>query len=396
MSRRSLIRGTIGIGLLWAAAGHAEPNGPSAPASGTRTAETVATAGEPRGLIAIAERMAHYKVPGLSVAVIDNHRIVWARGYGVRSEGGGPVDTATLFQAASMSKPVAAAVALTLADAGRIGLDKPVNDSLKRWQLPSSPVAPASAVTLRHLLSHSGGLTVHGFAGYPAGAVVPTVPQLLDGQAPANSEAVRIDLTPGTKMRYSGGGSTVGQLMVEDVTGRRFADIADELVLKRVGMGPAGFYQPLPENRAANAAVGHTADGRAIAGRWHTYPELAAAGLWATPSDLARFLIAVSRASAGATDSGIRPNVARLLGEPQPGLVTDDGGMGLGFFTMGEGRARRIAHSGGNAGFRGYMVIFPETGQGVVVMVNGDGGGKIRGELIRSIAAAYGWPHPVF
>lgn len=393
---RSLIRGTIGVGLLWAVTGNAAPDSHGAPTTAKRIADAAAVADEPRGLIAITERMAHYKVPGLSVAVIDNHRIVWARGYGVRGEGAGPVDTSTLFQAASMSKPVAAAVALTLADAGKIGLDAPVNDTLKRWQLPSSSVAPASAVTLRRLLSHSAGLTAHGFAGYAAGAAVPGVPQLLDGQAPANSEAVRIDLIPGTKMRYSGGGSTVGQLMVEDATGRRFADIADELVLKRVGMGSAGFYQPLPESRAANAAIGHAADGLALAGRWHTYPELAAAGLWATPSDLAHFLIAVSRASKGATDAGIAPNVARLLGEPQPGLVTDDGGMGLGFFTMGEGRARHIAHSGGNAGFRGYMVIFPETGQGVVVMVNGDGGGRIRGELIRSIAAAYNWPDPVF
>src|SRR5579884_3970826 len=181
--------------------------------------------GEPVERFDIHSRMQHYGVPGVSVAVIDNYELVWAKGYGYRDqERKLLVDTGTMFEAGSISKPVAATGALWLVDRGKLSLDEDVNVKLKSWHVPENDFTKTQKVTLRRLLSHSAGLTIHGFPGYEAGAAVPTVPQVLDGVKPANTGAVRVDLVPGTKWRYSGGGYTVMQLLVTDITGKTFPD----------------------------------------------------------------------------------------------------------------------------------------------------------------------------
>ena len=252
----------------------------------------VVVAGRPIPLMTLAARMAELKVPGVSIAVIYNGAIEWAKGYGAAEAGTQtPVTPRTLFQAASVSKPVAALAALRLVEQGRLVLDEDVNAKLKSWKVPENEFTKAEKVTLRRLLSHTAGLTVHGFGGYPADVPVPSLAQVLDGEKPANSAAIRVDIVPGTVWRYSGGGYTVMQQLLIDVTGRAFPDILAELVLKPVGMTDSTYEQPLPEARRGGAAAGHTSDGKLLPGRCHTYPEMAAAGLWTTPTDLARFLL---------------------------------------------------------------------------------------------------------
>jgi len=334
----------------------------------------------------LAERMAHYKTPGVSVAVINNGAVEWAKAYGVVEAGGArAVTTETMFQAASISKPVAAMGALRLVEQGKLSLDEDVNLKLKSWKTPENEFTKDQRVTLRRLVSHSAGLTVHGFRGYAAGEPVPTLTQALDGQKPANSAPIRVDTPPGGKWRYSGGGYNVMQQLVIDVSGKPFPDFMREVVLKRIGMAHSTYEQPLPPSLADKVAVGHRMDGTPVPGKWHAHPEMAAAGLWTTPTDLARFAIGVINAKTGKTNKLISRELATQM------LTKQTGDWGLGVSLAGEGKAFNFGHGGSNVGFKCQLVAFPETGQGVAVMTNGDQGSRLAAEIIRAVAKEYGW-----
>ncbi len=343
--------------------------------------------GETPSPLSLEERMARYNVPGVSVAVINNFEIEWARGYGIVETGKtDPVTTETLFQAASISKPVAATAALRLVQEGRLDLDEDVNTWLRSWQVPENSYNEKEKVTLRRLVTHSAGLTVHGFRGYAQGEDVPTAVQVLSGTGPANSAPVHNDLVPGTRWRYSGGGYTVMQLLLEDITGQSFPDLLQTSVLTPMGMMQSTYDQPLPVNRRAMAATGHRPDGASVTGTWHTYPEMAAAGLWTTPSDLARFAIEIQRSHAG------QSNAVLSMAMTQEMLTDQIGGYGLGPGVRGEGETLAFSHGGANEGFRCFLFAYAETGQGAVIMTNSDNGIQVARELLGSIARAYDWP----
>lgn len=353
--------------------------------AGLRRARTIK--GKPVAAMRLDERMRHYKVPGVTIAVIDSFRIAWARGYGVREAGGtSPVTTETLFQAASISKPVAALAALRLVQEGKLDLDEDVNLKLTSWKVPENDFTIVQPVTLRRLLSHGAGLTVHGFPGYASNARVPTVLQVLEGQSPANTAAIRADTVPGARWRYSGGGYTVMQQLLEDVTGKSFPDVMRTLVLTPLGMSRSTYEQPLPSTLIGNAASGHRSDGTIVQGRWYTHPEMAAAGLWTTPSDVARYAIEVQLAAAGRSNKVLsQPTAAQIL-------TRQTGTHGLGPGLGGEGHDASFSHGGANQGFRAYFIAFRERGQGAVVMTNADGGGALASEIVRALAEEYDWP----
>lgn len=340
----------------------------------------------PSERLRLADRMVHYKVPGLSVAVIEDCKILRAQGFGVTAADAVPVGADTLFQAASISKPVAALGAMRLVERGKLGLDDDVQSRLRGWALPPSALMVDQPVTLRRLLSHGAGLTVHGFGGYRAGKPLPTVVEILDGKSPANSGAVRVDKVPGSGWRYSGGGYTVAQLLMSEVADRDFGGLMKELVLAPLGMTHSTYEQPLPAAWGPRAASGHRADGAMVPGRWHTYPEMAAAGLWTTPSDLARFAIGVIRADQGARKAIVGPAIADEM------LRQQVGEWGIGLELAGSGRARSFKHGGANAGYRAHVVAFPETCQGAAIMTNSDNGGPLITEVLRSLSDTYSWP----
>jgi len=248
----------------------------------------------------IAERMKFHKVPGLSIAVIKDFKIDWARAYGVKDiETNEPVTTETIFQAGSISKSVNAMVAMKKVEQGKLSLDEPINNKLVTWKLPENEFTKTKKVTLRHLLSHTAGTTVHGFPGYAVTKTVPTVVQVLDGTAPANTAAVRVDFEPGSKFRYSGGGTTISQLAITDIEKKPYPQIAKETVLDPLQMKNSTYSNPLPEDWRKQAASGHKQDGGVVPGKIHVYPEMAAAGLWTTPTDLAKFGIETQLSLAG-------------------------------------------------------------------------------------------------
>jgi CubicO group peptidase (beta-lactamase class C family) len=197
----------------------------------------------------LVERMEHHNVPGVSIAFFEHGEITWARSYGYADVAQKTVVTPdTRFQAASISKPVTALAALHVVEEGKLALEEDVNATLKSWKVPENEYTREEKVTLRRLLTHTAGLTVHGFPGYASNENVPTIVQVLDGEKPANTAAVRVNTEPGKTSRYSGGGFTVIQLMLTDVIGKAFPELMSELVLR-----PAGNVHGLLEVEAESA-----------------------------------------------------------------------------------------------------------------------------------------------
>jgi CubicO group peptidase (beta-lactamase class C family) len=336
----------------------------------------------------LAARMHEYRIPAISIAVINNYRVEWAKAYGIADAATGkPATIETLFQAGSISKPVAAMAALMAVARGALALDTPINDALTTWKLPDNELTRAAPVTLRRLLSHTAGTTVHGFPGYPAGTPIPTVPQVLDGAPPANTPPIRVDLAPGTKFRYSGGGITIMQQALVDRLHAPFATILHDTVLAPLAMGHSTYEQPLPAALVGSAAAGHDAEGNVIEGKRNVYPEMAAAGLWTTPTDLARFLIEVQLARAGRSKAVSR-EIALEMTTP---VIEQSPGRGVGLGTFIAQAEHTFGHNGADEGFQALAVASLDRGYGVVVMANSDNGQRIFAQIVRAVAAEYGW-----
>jgi CubicO group peptidase (beta-lactamase class C family)/predicted transcriptional regulator YdeE len=380
-----LLVGFLGAGIL--AKDSAKPAQPSA---GLQRVEQIAVElpgdREDQPLrLSLPELMKTFNVPGLSIAVIENYKIVDAKAYGVVAPGSStPVTTKTLFQAGSISKPVAATGALSLVEQGKLSLDENVNNKLTTWKVPENEFTQTEKVTLRRLMSHTAGLTVHGFPGYGVDAPVPSIVQVLNGEKPANTDPIRVDIVPGTKSRYSGGGVTIEQLMMMDVTGKKFPDLMRALVLDKIGMTDSSYEQPLPPARAAMTAGGAYGDGKPVHGKWHIYPEMAAAGLWTTPTDLAKFAIEVALSKQGKANHILSQKMTQEMLTP----VKDDVGLGL---FMEKDNPGQFGHNGADEGFQALLTMNAETGNGVALMADSDNGISVMSYVLRRVAKEYAW-----
>ena len=341
--------------------------------------------GDPHPARSLADEMRKWNVPAVSIAIIHNHQIVWARGYGTVSRGGAPVTPATLFQAASISKSITAMAALHLVQTGRLSLDAPIQTELKSWSLPQNNFTAQQSVTLRELLSHTAGTSVHGFPGYAADAPVPTLKQVLDGARPANTDPITVTSRPGQAFSYSGGGFTIVQQLLIDATGTPFPNLMKTLVLDPVGMRNSSFEQPLSPALLTHAALPVDSAGTPLPGGPHTYPEMAAAGLWTTPTDLATWVIEMQRSLEGKANHVLSREMAELMITP----VKNNYALGVGL--EGSGKNPAFTHTGGNAGYRDIYIGYRD-GDGAVIMTNGDNGGAVYSELLRSIARTNRWP----
>lgn len=334
----------------------------------------------------IEERMAHYGVPGVSISVIYDGDIAWTKTYGVMDkEDKTPVTEETLFQAGSISKPVAAYGALKLAEQGKIGLEADVNDYLKSWKLPDSEFTKEKKVTLKNMLNHSAGLTVHGFLGYSPDLPVPSLLEVLNGTSPSNSPAIFVNKKPEESFRYSGGGYTVMQQMMIDVSGKSFPELMDELVLQPLGMVLSTYNQPLIGEQLKMAATGYLPDGTMTKGKRHTYPEMAAAGLWTTAEDLAKFAVNIQQTLKNGTETVLSKDMTTLMVTP---FVEDFTGLGL-FITKMKDEVY-FGHGGWDEGFSSEMIAHKDKGYGVVILTNSNHPEFIS-ELIRSVALTYDW-----
>ncbi len=339
---------------------------------------------------AVAAEMERHDIVGLSLAIIENGEIVKAKGYGFIDRSKDiPVTTSTLFQAGSISKPVAALAVLRMVEEDRLSLDENVNVRLEQWQVPENKYTKEEKVTLRRILSHSAGLTVHGFPGYGRSARIPTLLNVLDGSGPANTKAIKVDIVPGEKSRYSGGGYTVMQQLMMESSGERFPELMQSSVLSPLQMTSSTYEQPLPNDRTDLAAKGHRSNGREVDGGWHVYPEMAAAGLWTTPSDLARFTIEIQETLANRSNAIISQSMVRQM------LSAQKGNFGLGFVLFGTGETRRFWHGGRDEGFDATLFAYAETGQGVVVMINKNDNSEVLKRIVEAVRKEYRWPKPI-
>jgi CubicO group peptidase (beta-lactamase class C family) len=334
----------------------------------------------------LANRMTELKVPGVSIAVIHQGKIEWARGFGVRSVGGPPVTADTMFQAGSISKPLAAMAALHLVQQGKLSLDANVNTYLTSWKFPSDSVAGGKPITLRELLTHTAGTTVHGFPGYASNEQVPTLVQVLNGEKPANTPAIRSEAAPGVNWKYSGGGYTIMQQVLIDVTKESFPKLLHDSVLAPIGMTHSTYEQPLPQAFQRFAATPYRDDGKPVDGGAHSYPEMAAAGLWTTPTDLAHYSIEVEQSLQGKANHVLSADMTRQM------LTPGIGHWGLGLEIGGSDANPYFSHGGANEGFRNFFLAYEKSGDGAVVMTSGDAGGLLGDEVMRSIAVEYAWP----
>jgi CubicO group peptidase (beta-lactamase class C family) len=323
-------------------------------------------------------------VRSVSIAVIRDFKVQWAKAYGVADASTGALaDTDTLFQAASISKPVAAMAVLRAAQDGKFSIDADISTILKSWKVPKNQWT----VTPRSLLSHTSGADDgFGFPGYPPDTALPTIVQILDGEKPSNTGPVLFARPPGSGYKYSGGAVTIMQLAMMDVYGRPYAELLQELVLKPLGMTRSGYDQPLPPERDKNAARAHNAAGQPMGVKWHVYPELAAAGLWTTPTDLAKFAIEIQLSWQGKSNKVLSPEMARQMITP----------VGVGPFAVGltiekRGEGWYFSHGGSNWGFRGNVIAHVSKGYGAAIMTNGDRGSTLIEELNARIASAYNW-----
>lgn len=334
----------------------------------------------------VADRMAFHNVPGMAFALIDDGRVAWTAGYGVLEAGSAePVTPETLFQAASVAKPVVASAVMRMHREGVVDLDADVQEYLLDYRLPDGAQSTENPVTLRKLLSHTAGLTPGGYVGYGPGDPLPGDLEILRGLPPSNSPPVEVESPPGSNVAYSGGGYTLVELLVQDVTGTGFTAAMDRWILDPVGMASSTFAQPLPAERSHQAATGHLADGSPLPGRWRIHPEQAAAGLWTTVRDLALFAVKVRQAYLRGTDALDSLSAMELLTEQLDGE-------GVGFVVESDdGETVAFSHAGGNMGYRAYITVHIPSGNGAVFMTNGDQGMAVGAEMLRAASAVYGW-----
>ncbi len=340
--------------------------------------------GEAPVSMSLQQWMNFFKIPGLSVVVFDNYRIVWKKSYGVKQAGSpDPVTLDTIFQAGSISKPLTAMAVMHYVQQGKFSLDEDINDKLISWKVPENDFTRQRKVTLREVLSHSAGTTVHGFPGYAVNEPRPTLVQVLDGVKPANTAPIRVDMLPGKEFRYSGGGTSIVQLMLVDQLKKPFPRIMDETVIRPLGLGASSYEQPQPRARQVIAASGHHPDGRMVEGKWHVYPEMAAAGLWTTPTDLAKVAIEMSLSKQGKSNrilsQATTKEMLRIQADP----------VGIGFFL--NKNSDQFGHGGADEGFQADLIAFSDSGKGVAIMTNSDNGFMIFGRLEESVAKEYGW-----
>jgi CubicO group peptidase (beta-lactamase class C family) len=331
----------------------------------------------------IENRMNYYKIKGVSVAVIHDYKLEWAKGYGWADDSAKtPVTVKTLFQAASISKSLNSVGVLRLAQEKKLDLYADINQYLTSWKFPYDSVSKNKKISTISLLSHTAGLNVHGFAGYARGDSIPTLLQILNGTPPANSEAIRSMLVPGLRSEYSGGGITISQLIVMDITHKAYAEYMYENVLKPLGMTGSSYEQPNKSNPVL-LATGYRMNGDEISGKYHIYPEEAAAGLWTNPTDLAKYIIETQLAWQGKSDKLLNQQMTKIRLTPYQNKSA-----ALGVFIDSTGSGNYFQHGGANEGFRCQYYGSLSGGDGLVVMVNSDNNAIIQ-EIVNSISKVY-------
>lgn len=327
----------------------------------------------------LKERMAFYNTHAVSIAVIKDYKVEWVKTYGYAAIAEKKLATPqTLFQAASISKSINSLGILKLVQEGKLSVDSDINAYLRDWKFPYDSISKGKKITLANLLAHKAGLSVGGYEGYERGKALPTTVEILNGLKPANSNAVRSVFEPGLKFQYSGGGTLISQLILEDLTGEKYDEYMKRNVLAPLGMNNSSFTEPTGKLKNI-LATGYNNNGTEIKGKYHLYPEMAPAGLWTSPTDLAKLVIETQLSLLGKSNKVLTTEMSKKRVENNWGVFLND--------FKGE---KYFGHSGGNEGFGCHYVGSIDGGNGIVVMMNGRNI-KLIEEIVSSIASLNNW-----
>ncbi|NQZ11469.1 MAG: serine hydrolase [Algicola sp.] len=337
--------------------------------------------------VTVEQAMAKSGLLGLSVAVIEDYKISWTKTWGVKNaKTKTAIDAQTSFSTASISKAITATVFAILAEKGLIDLDKPVALYLKSWQLPDNEFTQSTTITLRHLLSHTAGTTMHGFKDFYLGQTIPSLVDVLKGGPIPGTRTMDVDFNPGSQWRYSGGGYVIAQVAIEDHLGKSLAAIAQEHLFKPLGLENTTMWQPHQKGFLSNAATAHNRKGEVIG--LPICPQLAPSGMWSNPTDMATLIIEMQNALRGAPTKVISTKVAKLV------TTEVKMGIGLGWFVSDPiGNRGSFSHGGANTGTGGHIYGTMTEGYGIAVFGNGPNGIRVPmlNKLKASIIKAHDW-----
>lgn len=343
--------------------------------------------GESDNFSSIADKMSEYKIPALSLAVINEGKIEWADMYqNANFPEEQELDCASIFQAASLSKPVTFLAALRMHSAGEIDLDKNIQNYLKDFEMPQGKQTAENPITFRNIFSHTSGITSGGYEGYAKDLALPSDLDVLKGSEGVNSPAIQVITPPNETLAYSGGAYTVSELALQDIFNEEFPEIMKKWILEPAGMEHSDFTQPLPESKSNQVAKGYTQSGEVLDGGWRNYPEQAAAGLWSNAVDMSKFLIEIYNAYNGKSSLFSQSDIKSMMSHERDGRA-------YGFIVNRSGDDIAITHYGGNAGYRTGMTISLTNGNGLVYLMNSDNGGALGNELLLSTSQVYNWQH---
>lgn len=325
----------------------------------------------------LQERMSFYQVNAVSIAVIKDFKVQWVKAYGYADVALGKKATSkTRFQAASISKSLNSLALIKLVQDRKIDLDKDINLYLKRWKFPYDSLSNGHKISVFNLLNHTAGLSLSGFMGYAKGESLPTLLQILDGQTPANSEPIRSIFEPNLRYQYSGGGTMISQVILEDISGVNYEDYMQQHILAPLHMKHSSFRQPPSSDK--HLATGYNKE-KEVPGKYHIYPEQAAAGLWTTARDLANYVIDTQLSLLGKSNKILSQEMSKQRLENNWGVFARK-------FT----ERPYFQHSGGNEGFVCHYIGSYAYGDGLVIMTNGSSA-ELMHEIVKRIAYLNEW-----
>ena len=312
-----------------------------------------------------------YDIPGASLAVVSNGKIIWAKPYGYADTATKrPVNTDTLFQAASITKTLTSTAVMKTLMTYHIPLDAPVNDYLKRWKIPANEFTKKHPVTILTLLNHTAAISnPYPNGGYGYQDTLPTLTQLFLGEPPATNPPLTVTAVPGRKYSYCNGCYSILQMFLEDETSETYPALMRTLVLQPAGMTNSYFDNKLFIDAPDKVALPYNADHQRFAKAPSASPIYSTGLLWTTPTDLAKFIIATQK-SLNTSHGLLSPSQARALVTPSSTPTR-----GLGFFISDKyGNEHRngkyFMHSGNNIGYLTILIGSMDGKNGAAIMIN--------------------------
>ncbi|MGE7878525.1 serine hydrolase domain-containing protein [Peribacillus muralis] len=321
--------------------------------------------------INIYDRMEHYNVLGLSIAVIEDGQISNTECFGVLEAGTNKnVNSRSVFNACSISKFLTSILVMKLTEQGALDLDDDVNNRLCSWKVPDNELTKKHKVTLRNILSHQSGIIdpEGSFSELNSVRGFPTLLELLEGRTPYCRAPIEVKYVPGCDFQYSDAGFVIIQLLIEDVTGKPFKELVNELIFQPLMMNNSTLEMAISKEKREDFSCGHNVKGEVVDGKYPIYPYPAASALWTTPSDLAILVIELMNSLKEEGTIGISASTAKTIINSQGCKEWT----GLGVFLGGSEQEIEISSLGWGVGFQCMMVAYPYLGTGIVIMTNTD------------------------